>query len=199
MLSRRDVLQRASLVLGYAVTGTAAASVLGGCARSPRLDWTPAVFTPEQAVTVRAMVDHLLPRTTTPGAADLNVERYIDAALKDYATDDDRQTFSTGLADLDAQCQASFGARFLDLPPAQRDDLFRRYEAASPGLPPTVWGGQITAVVERPTFYRQFKQLALVGYFLSEEVGEKLLAYDPIPGRFDACIPVSQVGKAWSL
>ena len=59
---------------------------------------------------------------------------------------------------------------------------------------------QITAMMEPPVFYRQFKQLALVGYFTSTEVGEKVLAYDPIPGRFEGCVPLASLGgKAWSL
>jgi hypothetical protein len=145
------------------------------------------------------MLDHLLPRSDTPGAADLNVDRYVDAALQDYFSIGDRGRFLAGLDDVDAQSRAAFGARFIELTAAQRDDIFQRFEKESPPLPPNVWGGQLTDTVEAPTFYRQFKQLAVVGYFMSEEVGERLLSYDPIPGRFDPCLPVAQVGKAWSL
>lgn len=199
MLSRREVLQRASVLLGYAVTGSAAAAALSGCAPERGLDWTPRLFTADQATTVRAMADHLLPATATPGAADLQVERFIDAAMKDYASAEEQQAFTDGLVDLDSVCQSMFKRRFVDLAAAERDQIFKRYEAQAAPIAPNIWGGQITEVVERPVFYRQFKQLALVGYFASETVGEKLLAYDPIPGGFEPCIPLSNVGKAWSL
>ena len=80
-----------------------------------------------------------------------------------------------------------------------KDAIFRTNEAESAPVPPNVWGGQISDVVPPLTFYRQFKSLALVGYFASEQVGGHVLSYDPIPGRFDGCIPVSNVGNAWSL
>lgn len=199
MISRREMLDRASTALGVAVTGSLASAVLAGCRANPRLDWTPVFLSAGQAVTVGAMVDHLLPATVTPGAKELLVDRFIDAFLKDYASAADQQAFTSGLAEFDATCQSSFGGPFARLAPAARDEVFRTYEDRSPGLAPTIWGGQISAVVEPPVFYRRLKQLALVGYFTSTEAGEKLLAYDAIPGRFDGCIPLSDVGKAWSL
>jgi hypothetical protein len=199
MLSRREVLRRASLVLGYAVTGSTASAVLSGCRIEPSLDWTPRALTPQQIVTVRAMADHLLPTTSTPGAADLQVERFIDQVLRDFTPEADRQTFLTGLTAFETRCQTQFGRSFTALSPAERDEIFAAYEAESPPLPPTIWGGQISADVQPPTFYRMFKAMAVTGYFNSEVVGEQLLAYDPIPGSFDGCIPLSDVGKAWSL
>ena len=61
-----------------------------------------------------------------------------------------------------------------------------------------VWG---TAVGEQKPvgFYRQLKSQALWAYFSSEEIGKNVLNYDPIPGEYLGCNPVSDVGKVWSL
>lgn len=198
-LTRRDLLQRASFVLGYAVTGSAAAALLSGCDVDMTSTWTPRLFDAQQALTVRTMADHLLPATTTPGAADLHVERFIDTALEGFASADDRRAFLEGLDEFNARCQTMFGQPFVGLTSDERDQVFRYYDAQSPPIAPNVWGGQISDTVDPPAFYRHFKQLALVGYFASETVGETLLAYDPIPGGFIACMPLSDVGKAWSL
>ena len=49
------------------------------------------------------------------------------------------------------------------------------------------------------TFFHQIKELTLLGYFTSEPVGKNVLHYDPIPGRYDGCIPLSEVGnKSWT-
>ena len=199
MLSRREVLRRASIVLGYAVTGSAASAVMSGCRIDPSINWTPRLLSPQQIVTVRAMADHLLPTTTTPGAADLEVERFIDRVLRDFTSEADQQTFLTGLTAFETRCQTEFGRSFTALTPAERDSIFRQYEAEAPPLPPTIWGGQISESVEPPTFYRMFKQMAVTGYFNSELVGEQLLAYDPIPGGFEPCMPLDDDDKAWSL
>jgi len=39
----------------------------------------------------------------------------------------------------------------------------------------------------------------ITGYFSSELVGEKILSYDPVPGAWEPCIPVEDIGNAWSL
>ena len=49
------------------------------------------------------------------------------------------------------------------------------------------------------TFYRHFKQLAVIGYYASEQIGEHVLNYDPIPGTFEGCVPAETIGNAWSL
>jgi len=198
-LSRRDVLYRASLALGYAVTGSTAATILSGCQTDRSLNWTPRVLTSQQIVSVRAMGDHLLPATSTPGAADLQVERFIDLVLDGFTPEANQQTFLTGLTAFETSCQSTFGRSFAALNVEERNQIFTRYEADSPALAPTIWGGQISDVVVAPTFYRMFKQMAITGYFNSERVGEQLLAYDPIPGSFEPCIPLSSVGKVWSL
>ncbi|MEM8909460.1 MAG: gluconate 2-dehydrogenase subunit 3 family protein [Bacteroidota bacterium] len=48
-------------------------------------------------------------------------------------------------------------------------------------------------------FYRTLKELTLLGYFASEEVGENILKYDPIPGSYSGCVPLADIGIAWSL
>jgi hypothetical protein len=49
------------------------------------------------------------------------------------------------------------------------------------------------------TFFHQIRELTLVGYFTSEPIGKEVLHYDPIPGRFQGCIPLSEVGnKSWT-
>jgi hypothetical protein len=127
------------------------------------------------------------------------VERFIDLVLRDFTPVADQSTFITGLIAFETTCQSTFGRSFAALTADERDQIFSEYERQSPALAPTIWGGQITADVQPPSFYRLFKQIALTGYFASQRVGEELLAYDPIPGTFEPCIPLSSVGKAWSL
>ncbi len=199
MLTRREVLQRTTVLLGYSLTGSAIAGVLAGCRATPGLDWTPGFLTPDEARLVGDMADFLLPATGTPGARDLHVDRFLDAMLKDYSTKDEQAAFRKGLADFEAECRTSHGGPFANLDAEARRRAFQQQESQAPPVPPTIWGGQISAVVPPLAFYRHFKQLAMLGYFMSEQVGKHILTYDAVPGRFDGCIPVSDVGNAWSL
>jgi len=42
------------------------------------------------------------------------------------------------------------------------------------------------------------KQLTIWGYFTSEVGATKALRYNPIPGRYDACIDYKPGDKAWA-
>ena len=48
-------------------------------------------------------------------------------------------------------------------------------------------------------FLLTIRNLSLIGYFSSEKIGKEVLSFDPIPGPYKPCIPVSEVGNAWSI
>jgi hypothetical protein len=44
------------------------------------------------------------------------------------------------------------------------------------------------------------RDYTIFGYYSSEKVGKEVLNYDPIPGGFDPCVPLDELGgKSWSL
>ena len=48
-------------------------------------------------------------------------------------------------------------------------------------------------------FLRLTREVVIVGYFTSEKIGKTLLRYEPVPGRYDADIPLSETGgAAWN-
>ena len=61
--------------------------------------------------------------------------------------------------------------------------------------------GEGTASVggEAPVpFYRQLKELTLAGYYTSEAGATQELQWLAAPGRYDADVPLSEVGRAWA-
>lgn len=198
-MDRREALQRAALLLGYAVSGTTIAGLAAGCSATPAgPGWTPVFLTPAQAGALSAMADHLLPASETPGARDVGVDRFIDAMVKDYCSTDDQKRFTAGLDQVDTTCRTRFGQTFAAATSAQKDEVFREFEAQSPSTAPSVWGAQISDTPAPSTFYRKFKELALVGYYTSEPVGRNILRYDPLPGRFTGCVPLSDGDRLWT-
>ena len=39
------------------------------------------------------------------------------------------------------------------------------------------------------------RELVILGYFTSEEVGTNVLHYNPVPGRYNGCVPIEAVGQ----
>lgn len=197
-MERRTALKHTALILGYAVSGSALTGVLNGCQADNSPDWTPEVLTKQQFATVSAVADCILPKTDTPGASDLFADRFVDKMLKASYAAEEQKAFVQGLDEFEADCKDTNGKSFSKCSSEQQSTLLQKYEQQSAGVPANVWGNSVGPMEPVP-FYRQLKALVLLGYFTSEEVGENILNYDPIPGKYVACLPVDEVGKAWSL
>lgn len=183
-LTRREALRRASLLLGVAFTpsilAAAAAGVTPPVAAGERDFWGD-----RERALVAALAERLLPRTDTPGAIDAGVPAFIERMVNAYFTDRERQTFLAGLPQVDALSRSRGGDDFVRLRPEQQDAVLAALAEA--------------AVGRGVTFYSLVREATIVGYFTSELVGKTVLHYDPVPGRFDACIPISEVGNvAWT-
>ena len=180
-ISRREALRRTAILLGAAVSPSLFACVDRAQPAQPGAAAAPSYLTPPQFALAAAVADRILPRTDTPGAADVGVPAFIDLAYGEFMTGEERQMLADGLAALDAAAAAADGASFTSVPAARQDELLQGLATASEGL-------------ERD-FFRQIREVTVLGYFTSEEVGRRVLHYDPVPGRFDACVPLTEVGN----
>ncbi len=178
LMTRRDALKRAALFLGVALTPSLIANVLHAAA-------TPgakAVFlSPAQLDLVTAIAERILPRTDTPGATDVGVPAFVDLMLGNYSTENERKVFAAGLDEVNAASFAAHAQSFVKVSATQQDAILLKIAVASQK--------------KEKTFFHQIKELTVVGYFTSEIVGRTVLHYDPVPGRFQGCVPISEVGN----
>lgn len=185
-MTRREAIQRTAALLGLSLspstlTTALAQAVTGSDAPPPG----PQHLTPARFALVAAMAETLLPRTDTPGAADVGVPAFIDTCYGQFMTDEERERLTTGLDAFAEACRAAHGPPFTDLAPEIRTGFLSDTGRDATG--------------ETRAFLRQFREVALLAYYTSEEVSKTVLLYDPIPGRLDADIPLADLsGKAWA-
>jgi hypothetical protein len=196
-MNRREALKGTAMILGYAFTGSTVAALMQSCDSGAKLTWIPQVLSETQAKTLSALVDRILPKTETPGALEVGVDQFIDKMLQKVFPEDIQKGFSGGLDSFNTAANTAFGKDFTKGSAEQQDQLIREYEEKSGPLPGSMWGFSFGEPTEFP-FYRMMKELALMGYFQSEKVGKEILAYNPIPGPYEGCIPYSDVGKIWT-
>jgi Gluconate 2-dehydrogenase subunit 3 len=90
-----------------------------------------AFFNHEQAVTVAAFAERLMPGAPgKPGATDADVLNYIDLALAGAYTDQ-QELYRHGLAALDEYCRSAHNGPFASLAPAQQDATIAALEAGN--------------------------------------------------------------------
>lgn len=173
-------------------------ALLQSCMETSRLTWKPQYLSVKNAELVSSLVDTILPKTETPGALDVKVDMFIDLVYGKLNTKESQEAMDAEMETFDAKAKDQYGSRFADLSPEDKTAMLKEEEAKSPKFNGSVWGTAV-GTQEPVGFYRSLKSLALWGYFSSEEVGENILTYDPVPGPYQGCIPLEDVGKTYSL
>src|SRR5207253_9576479 len=146
---------------------------------------------PHQNDTVVAMIDQIIPATDTPGAKGARVNEFIDVILTDWATEDERQNFLNGLADVDKQSNELFAKDFTAASPAQQLTLLRAMDEIAMSVPRELPHHGNT-VPERDAqlkgmFFKVFKGITLHGYYTSEIGYTQELKLQIIPGAQHGC------------
>lgn len=186
--SRRSFLGAATLV-------AVQSAMPGGAAVLGKLDPKDAP-SPRRRKLMRAVADHVIPATDTPGAGAVGTGDFVLVALA-HGLEGTRRTPKSdpsfapflrtdGSLDHAAWLEAKLGPKWLSLPAARRHDALAALDAAA-------FKGDASAAP-----WRAIKGLILTGYYTSEIGGSKELNYELVPGRFDPKVPVGPETRAYS-
>jgi hypothetical protein len=182
-IGRREAIRRAALLAGAAfapgwlalVESRAQAAQTSASAVAVGKYLSPARFS-----VLSVIADRILPPTDTPGAVDVGVPAFIDRLFGEFMTGAEREMLTSGL-DAATSAAAGDGVPFVSIAPTRQDEILRGMANAEAGRP----AGP----------FRLIRSAVILGYFTSEQVGRNVLHYDPVPGRYDSCIPMEQVGN----
>ncbi len=221
-MDRREALKHLALLTGGALSMSTIAGILGGCrAGSAPGTYQPQTLSSDQHELVATIAELILPETDTPGARAAGVPEFIDRMLTDWMYAAEREHFLQELARVDARAQERFGQPFVQASEEQQVQLLRELEAEARQTEPQRvvidrTTGQViegpdtsaedmargrpprTLTVELQPFFRMMKELTIVGYYTSEVGATQELRLNLVPGRYDACVPYDQIGRAWA-
>ena len=191
MLSRREALQRLSLVVGGAVSAPVASALLAGC-QAPARSTAGATLGPPQLRLAGALAERILPRTDTPGALDAGVDLYIDEVLTIFFSADDRRVYLDGLKRLDSRARELHGANFVDCDTTVQDRLLEDLDSRT-------FGAEVpTNRADDPDirFFRFHKELTVAGYYTSQAGQTEELR--PMPfGEYKGDTRLGPDDKSW--
>ena len=147
---------------------------------------------PHQNATVVTMTDLIIPETDTPGAKAARVNEFVDVILTEWATEEERQRFLAGLANVDKDSNELFGKDFVDATPKQQVTLLRAMDDAAAAARGPVRQKHGNTVPEpdaqlKGDFYEVFRGITLHGYYTSEIGFTQELKLKIIPGEQHGC------------
>jgi gluconate 2-dehydrogenase gamma chain len=180
-MNRREVIKRTAILMGGAVSTPAILGILKGCAAKPGVDWNPEFFTQEQAHVITELAEIIIPATDTPGAKEAGVPGFIEQLVFKAYADENRDTFMNALEEfMTASNFLKLGAE------KQKEYVFTEHEKA------------IQEKTQPRPFILAMKELTMLGFFTSQPGATQVLQYEAVPGRYNGCQPLAEVGKAWA-
>jgi hypothetical protein len=166
----------------------------------PASSYSLRTLNPRQNETVVAMIDQILPATDTPGAKGARVNEFIDVILTEWATEDERKNFLSGLADVDKQSNALYAKDFAAASAEQQVALLRSMDEAA-AIARSVrkdrspfWEPQGRDTQLQGDFFSVFKNMTLHGYYTSEIGFKQELQLQIIPGAQHGCTQLAPGG-----
>lgn len=207
-MDRRAALKNMSLTLGYAVATPTILSVLQSCT-SDVTTWKPVFFTETEIYIITHLSDIILPKTEIVGALDVNVPEFMDTLFDEVLEDEQKATMKEGATAFAKEFKSIYGKDaskgtkeefekvleiYFKISDDQQLQVFETLNKDKTKLDGTRLN---TFLIYK--FLTETRYYTLFGYYTSEEVGENILSYDPIPGVYLGCIPVEDIGNAWSL
>lgn len=184
-LHRRQVFQ--SLIALSAVGGLAAC---GGAQEisSGQVSGqaAPGYFNASEMALIAAVAQTIIPMTDTAGAVQAGVPVTLQNLATEWGDTEFQQYWRNGLAALDSALMTDAGNRFTSLSPNERETALSAHDA-----------GVFAGTVE-DGFYRDFKATVVQAYYMSEPGATEELAYEPVPGEFIGCVPLSDFPKTWA-
>lgn len=188
-MNRREALRRTASITGIAVSSSICVGLLKGCTPSGKPSWPPIFLNNKEIDLVSSIADVILPNTDTPGALDVHVPEFIDLMLRDCFSEEEKASFRENLNVFVVIVKEKFGDVFEDCTENDKAKIVASLEDEDYTL---------FSQTVKSNFYRIIKQLTLLGFFSSEYAMKNMLDYNPIPGRFEGCIPIDENQKLFA-
>lgn len=184
-MDRRELIKKIAILTGAAFLG--ADLFLVGCKSDKNIN-----FALTDITLLDEIAETIIPKTKTPGAKDAEIGKFIALYATDCYNDTDREILQEGIVKLDEASVKKYGSFFMAITNVQKRELLTNIDAEAKKY-------NKEKEQEKPIHYfTMMKQLTLWGFFTSKVGATQVLRYNPIPGKYQGCIPYTKGEKAWA-
>lgn len=208
-MNRRDIIKGLGLTFGYAVAAPSVLSILESCSTKKEDLWEAVFLNDNEKHYISHLVDIILPVTDTPGGLEVNLPQFIDMMSHDMLKSDEQEIFKDGSLIFSQRFKAKFNKDIGDSSKDELSAIFANYFDLEPDTQSKILKRQamnldqidLSEMEDYKMYYclMEIRKLSLFGYFTSEKIGKEVLNFDPIPGEYDPCIPLADIGNAWTI
>ncbi|WGK65954.1 gluconate 2-dehydrogenase subunit 3 family protein [Croceiramulus getboli] len=209
-MNRREALRNIGLGTGYVVAAPTLLSILQSCSNEPTFQ--PQFLTPGQGFALQQMTDLIIPSDDeVPGAKEVNIAEFIDSFWAQVPDEEDTAQLKDAWAGFESKFKEEFNKeltkgtaedytmmldKYLKASPEDRAKYAELRQNYSDSDDPNVTMDPDAASFE---LLGNIRGMTIWGWKTSEEVGENVLWYDPVPGQYVGCLPISEAGNGKTM
>jgi hypothetical protein len=198
-MNRRTVIKNLALIIG-------GAALLPACSQDKaksKVALKNIEITADQEALIGNVSETFIPKTSTPGAKELQLHLFVLKMLDDCYKKEDQQAFITGMGHFSDAAQKQYGKLFDGLDVKTREAFLldiekegKAEEAANKsgdkntGGPANMPTGKYSPELKK--FYSVVKRQTINGYTNSKYFMTNIVVYELVPGRYNAHFPYKQ-------
>jgi len=191
MINRRTALAQISIMFGGSISVQITAAILGQVLNKGE----SFPVSSEQTYLLGELAEIIIPSTDTPGAKNSGVTDFIIRVMRDCYSLADQQFFYTGLEILNKICIDKHGRSFVELEHKEKINFLNIINE----IERIFYIKALNKAFNIPGFFKQLRELTVIGYFTSETGATLALEYLPIPGRFEGDVLIKKGQRAWAI
>lgn len=200
-MDRRRVLKKIGYGSAAMVVTPQIINMLHSC-KSNVNKYLPFFFANNQFQFVSKIMDLVIPKTDIPGAIELKLPEFLDNYIVVVMNQNDKETIlrrTNNFIKLILNETKKNGS--MEINSNDLNTQLKKYLLASDKQIESWEEAPKSQELEVYNYLIQIRSLTLNAFRLNEYIGEKVLAYDPIPGERKVCLDLNKTtgGKRWSL
>ena len=200
-MDRRKVLKKIGCGSAAIVVSPQIINILHSC-KSNVNKYSPFFFTGDQYQFVSKIMELIIPKTDIPGAIELKLPEFLDNYIVVVMNQIEKETLLRGtehFIKVIINETKKFNSK--EINSNDINTQLKKYLLANDKQTES-WERESKSQESKAYNYLiQIRSLTLNAFRLNEYIGEKVLAYDPIPGNRKVCLDLNKTtgGKRWSL
>ncbi|WP_445957758.1 gluconate 2-dehydrogenase subunit 3 family protein [Yeosuana sp.] len=198
-MKRRDVLKNMGFAAGFLVATPSIISILQSCS-SKKEPWVPMFLSVEQGIVLTNLSNVILPKSDMPSATELNVPQFFDKYINEVLDLDVQEQFKTAFQNIISILKTDYNDNIEMVSDENYKALLDTYMLGKNDIDEEREVNPESLEMTKSEFLNSVKYLCISAYLTTEEIGEHILKYDPIPTTY-YCGDLQELteGKAWSL
>lgn len=204
-LNRRELIQNSTLALGAFFSSQTLVALADTA--TTKTTKTKTFLDKNDRLALAQISEIIMPRTDTPGAIDVGVPDKMDEIFAQVLNTQEQQKIKEGFVALNQLCQSMHKKAFLALDATNQIALVKTLNLnfVKAGSSEATLIEEYQSKIDKTQIqtvldlFAIIKELTLVIFFRSEPGATKVLQYVAIPGRFNGCVPLKDIGRAWAV